>query len=116
MVIIGILALLFGLSFWVSSLWVLIFYRKKLKATIYELRSEPFSKRYPYRVHYTFNGVTYETDKIRGGFPLIGKHKIILIIPQKPEKVCFLVDVIFNHITGLFFLFLAVCWLLMQLS
>lgn len=115
MVIIGILALLFGLSFWASSLWALLFYRKKLKAIIYELKSEPFSKRYPYRVHYTFNGVTYETDKMRGGFPLIGKHKIILITPKKPEKVCFLVDVIFNHIVGLSFLLLTVGWFLIYL-
>lgn len=89
MVIIGIIGLFFGLGFWISSLWALIFYKKKIKATIYELESEPFSKSYPYRVQYTFNGVTYKIDKKRGGFPLIGKHKIILITPKNQKSYAF---------------------------
>ena len=109
MIVIGIIVLFVGLFFWVSSLWQLIHYKVKLQATISPLPSSMY-KQYPYRVQYTYNGVTCTVDKRRGGFPLIGKRKIILIDPQTPEKLYFLVDVIFNQVFGLFFLFLSFCW------
>ena len=114
MIIIGIVTALVGVGMWLPSIWICISCRSIVKASIAELQSGIFINQYPYRVYFDFEGVSYKVDKQRGGYPLIGKKKLILVNRKRPTKIYFLVDLLFIHFMGIFFFFTGICSLFLN--
>ena len=112
--IIGSVLLICGLYFLLLTIVSIINNRTMIKAEIYEMPSSAFRKYYPYLVKYEYNQQLYEVEKQRYGYPLFGKTKIILINRQEPKNIVFVLVIVFNLIVGVFFVIIAIGYLLVH--